>query len=448
MLALSDGLRAPAVNVPSSSAREQMEALFTARKSGWSALLRETLIEKRTLLRGHHGVTHPPRLMGMLKWWPINLDAALDENADEAAGALSGSRRGNLPQCTHFNFPVLVERRHLPIRERLRDQDDLEGEVVEVSNIVPPRSEFLYGVVATILLLLDKELCVAPVVAKKLAACGIVIQEGENVEEAKTSLPSDGDLDDFLHPPDSLGASPPAVDASSRSPVPNGGAEPGANAAVAARLAARQRAAAASSKAHEAAAAKKAMMAVAKTAGKRKGTTTAPKLSKRARLAAQLDSDVETELTLPPLTANDSVESSNVIVEANMVSDMTYLMMATNWCAPAVGSYTPGENVEVAQAEDWPCVVEKQASIDFLLAEEDLRKARQAIAKNSEQLRADGSIDAEQSSCIFIEATSTEELPVRPLTFQKLEDMGTIHRAGSRVQDLRVGVAWLEEAAK
>lgn len=140
--------------------------------------------------------------------------------------------------------------------------------------------------VAKIRQLLDKELCVAPVVAKKLAACGIVLQEGESDEEAKTCLPSDGDLDDSLHPPESRGASPPAVDAPSRSPVPNGGAESGAKPAVAARLAARQQAAAASSKAREASAANKTMIVVAETANKRKGTTAAPKLSKRARLAA------------------------------------------------------------------------------------------------------------------------------------------------------------------
>lgn len=104
--------------------------------------------------------------------------------------------------------------------------------------------------------------------------------------------------------------------------------------------------------------------------------------------------------------------------------------------------------MEVAQTEDWPRVVEKQAFIDFLLREEDLREARQSIARKAELLRADGSIDAEQSACILIEATSTEELPVRPLTLQTLEGMGAILRAGSRLQNLREGVAWLEEVAK
>lgn len=447
MMELSSGFRAPEVHVPSSNARQQVEALFTARKSGWSATLRETLVEMRTVLRAHHGVTHPPRLMGMLKWWPVNLDASAEMEADGAAAGVTNSRRSNIPLCAHFAYPVLVERRHLPIRERLRERDDLEEEVVEVSNVVPPRSEFIYGVVATILLLLDKEPCVEAVVSKKLAAFGIVVPDvaGEKTDDAAPSG-SDVDLDDFLDQPDSPRASPPPLDVA-ESAANEGGAVAVQGATLAARLAARQQALAVSAKAREAMATRKAKAPAGKQSLKRKGTASAS-ASKRARLASQLDEEIATELLLPPLQPNDDVVSCTVLAEADMVSDMSYLTLATNWCVPSVGSYAASATAKVADAEEWATIVEKQASIDFLLGNEDVRKARQTIAGKADELRAGGDVDADERPPVFIEAVSTEELPALSITLQTLDAMDVIHRAALRLQALRGSVAWLQQAAK
>lgn len=447
LIDLAAGFRAPEVFVPSFSARNQMEALFTARKSGWSALLRETLIEMRAVLRGHHGVTHLPRLMGMLKWWPVNLEGTPEVTPDDAP---TNVRKGNVPQCSHFAFPVLVQRRHVPIRKRVRDRHDFEEEVVEVSNIVPPRSKSLYGVVASILLLMDKEPCVLPVVAKKLATCGIVLSEDGDDDADDVTPPVVDDLDDFVDPPDSPLLSPPPLDDEERDsdpePLDKNAPEAGDKAAVAARLASRQNAAASSAKAQEAIDAKKAAASAGKPPKKRKSSSGTPATSKRARLAARLDEELASELFLPPLIVNDDVESCTVLVEAGMVVNMTYLTLATNWCMPAVGAHKASATAEVAEADGWARIVEQQAAIDFLLSEDDVRQALRTTTGKADQVRADGTADADQRAPVFFLATSIDGLPARTLTLPTLEAMGTIHRAGLRLQELRVAVAWLQQS--
>lgn len=145
---------------------------------------------------------------------------------------------------------------------------------MEVSIIVPPLSEFLYGVLATIILILDKEPCVAPVVAKKLAACWIVFSEADNEKGDGMTPPNDDNLDDFVDPLDSPRSTSPALEYDDLvhpdpNPLSQDGASTGGNAGVAARFAARQKEAAASVKARQAIAAKKANA----SASKRKGST-------------------------------------------------------------------------------------------------------------------------------------------------------------------------------
>lgn len=154
---LSSGFTQPAVHVPSELGRQQVEALFTLRNNGWTRVLRETLASMRSVLCGHYHLAGRPRLQGMLKWWPINLNARAEAGGSRAADVPAVGRRARIAQCTPFPYRVLVEGRNLKIRERVRNKDDMVEETVEVSSIVPPRSELLYGVVATILLLLDKE---------------------------------------------------------------------------------------------------------------------------------------------------------------------------------------------------------------------------------------------------------------------------------------------------
>lgn len=168
---MSSGFQTPAVHVPSDNAVLQMEAVFTASRF-WATLLRAALLDVRVALCAKYAVVHKPNLHSMLAWWPINIQDPGAAEEDEAAPHGPGGVRRT--SANRFILPVMVEKRHLPTGERARPEDNHDVEEVSVTNPFPPISLGLCFVVASIVLLYDKEPCVSAVIAKKLASCGVV----------------------------------------------------------------------------------------------------------------------------------------------------------------------------------------------------------------------------------------------------------------------------------
>lgn len=446
--ALSSSFTQPDVHVPSQLARQQVEALFTLRKKGWARVLRDTLASMRSVLCGHYHLAGRPRLQGMLKWWPINLDARAEADDSRADDLPPVGRRARIAQCTPFPYPVLVEGRHLPIRDRVRNKDDMVEQTVEVSCIVPPRSELLYGVVATVLLLLDKEPHVRAVVTKTLADNGVVHGSGEGASESegdKDSKAIDDLVAELRTPPPS---SPTGSSGSSSSLKDTGGARGRDSTAVASRLAARQAAAAASSSARDALATRMASGLASQTPQKRLGVKRASTSKKRARFAASLIDELESDFIVPSLDPAPDVVSCNVVLEAEMVADMTYLMLATNWSVPSTGNHSTDGQVVVAPAERWPAIVEQQAAVDFVLGEQSVLDSRRLMMVKGEEIRTRDDFVVGKEIPVYVNVTVASAPLAVPVSISTLSCMGILHQASRRLQALRGGVAWLAEVTK
>lgn len=448
LMVLTSGFRRPDVHVPSDLARQQVEALFTVRKSGWTRVLRETLASMRSVLCGHYHLAGRPRLQGMLKWWPVDLEAAAEFEGGGADGERVGGRRARVAQCTPFPYPVRVQGRHLPIRERIRNKDDMVEETVEVSSIVPARSELLYGVVATILLLLDKEPHVRAVVTKKLADNGVVHGNDDQGSESDGREQQEA-LDELLAGVDSPALSS-GPESSQSSPSANGAGDDGGrqSVAVAARLAARQAAAAASVKASASVEANKKLGVAARTPLKRRGAGGQSTRTKRARVDASLDDELSFDLCLPPLDMAADVVSCNVLLEADLVADMTYLMLATNWCVPATGDHSTDGEAVVAPRESWSSIVDNQATIDFVLGERTVLDCRRSVTAKADEIRAGDVTVADEEPPIYVNVMTPSSPNSVPVSMSTLGCMSVLHEAAKRLEALRGGVAWLAEVAK
>lgn len=444
---LSSSFTQPDVHVPSELARQQVEALFTLKKNGWARVLRDTLASMRSVLCGHYHLAGRPRLQGMLKWWPIDLNARAEADDSRTEDVPPAGRRARIVQCTPFPYPVLVEGRHLPIRDRVRDKDDMVEQTVEVSCIVPPRSELLYGVVATILLLLDKKPHVRAVVTKTLADNGVVHGNGEQVSASDGEKGSKvTDLFAELRTPS---PSPSKRSSASSPSVKNAGGahEPGST-AVASRLASRQAAAAASRSARDPLAARKARGVEPRTPQKRLGARRASTNKKRARLAASVIDELDSDFIIPSLDPVADVVSCNVVLEAEMVADMTYQMLATNWSVPSTGDRSTDGRVMFAPAERWPAIVAQQVAVDFVLGEQSVLDSRRLMMAKGDELRTRDGILVGKDIPVYIDVTMPSAPVAVPVSLSTLSSMGVLHQASRRLQALRGGVVWLEEVSK
>lgn len=74
----------------------------------------------RMVLCAHYHLYNRPKLEGMLKWWPVDLESTGPEQKDR--GADKSKRKTT---CSRLPYPVVVEKRHLPNGERSRFETDL-----------------------------------------------------------------------------------------------------------------------------------------------------------------------------------------------------------------------------------------------------------------------------------------------------------------------------------
>lgn len=315
-------------------------------------------------------------------------------------------------------------------------------------------------VVASLLLLHDKEPSVPGLIARKLAECGV---------DPGTFQKEDGGLDnvtfaDALSQP-GFGSSPassasgaPLLPDSSTSPAlstgEDGHADAANMAAAAVRMAARKAAGAAaqlaSAAARQAEAIKRAGQGTRPLAKKRGSAMDTHAKHKRARHGgAASDTDSITmvpELDIPSIEPSSNVTSCTVIEEAAMLADHTYLSLATNWQPPVVNISGPKIVVEMFSESQWPTIVNKQGGLDIMLTDVNVRDARKELMQKVQSLRSSNEVDPNEEGRVCVKVTSDGRDDVQ-LTLATLQAMGELHTAADRLQDFRCAVAWEKDAA-
>lgn len=285
-------------------------------------------------------------------------------------------------------------------------------------------------------------------VTKKLADNGVVHGNGKGASESDGDNNSKATDDLFAE----LGTPPPSPGAESSASPSSGkkieGADEPGSTAVAARLAARQAAAAANRSARDALAARRARGLASQTPKKRPGAGRASTRQKRACLAGSVIDGLDSDFVVPSLDVSADVVSCNVVLEAEMVADMTYLTLATNWSVPSTGDYSTDGEVLVAPSESWPSIVEKQAAVDLVLGEQAVLDSRRLMMAKGDEVRTRDDIVTGVDIPLYVEVP----VPFAPLavrvSLQTLSCMGVLHQTAKRLQALRAGVAWLEEVSK
>lgn len=215
--------------------------------------------------------------------------------------------------------------------------------------------------------------------------------------------------------------------------------------AVAARRAAKQEVGSCSQKERAALATMKAEALAARQMRKRSGFAGTPGRKKRARLAAEIDNLYE--LDLPPLDPGVDVTSCTVLDEAEMLVDNTYQTLATNWHPPDVTVSMPELQLDNFTVEVWEVVVKKQSGVDFIMDEKTVLIARQKVLKKEDAMRNVNDVDAGEECRIAIKVIRHNILGEQLLVIKTLQAMGALHVAASRLQDIRIAVVWLPDAA-
>jgi len=458
------GFSPPPVHAPSTDANDAVEDLFTAVKGGWVGILRATLAAVLLALVAFRGLQSKAGLQGMLVWWPL-VKSSRNLTAEVGMSTSRRGRRGRagdrlLPQP----YPVEVQRRHLPTGERRRDVGNVEEVVhITLAEVSPAGVPVIADVVATLLLLYDKERSiVAAVIDKKLAEHGVTRKEKKSpiAADALASLTiaevlARGGIGGAPLGDASTPTSVPQSDASAATSQQGIGQAPGINAAVATRLAARRAAGLASQRAQaahqQAEAAKKAQRSATRTMKRSSGAAADATPKKRLRGAAALASRSEalaSEFHEPDLKPAEEVQSCAVLVEADMLKDHTYHSLATNWPPLETDAHQPAIDVKVASSDEWGSVVDTQKDVMAVLEEATVRHARRELMAKADELRGGNDVELDEQTCrVYVHVAARGTADAINLTASTLQAMSDFHTASLRVQVFRAAVEWLRVAA-
>ena len=463
--AVGIGFTPPAVHVPSAEANDAMEDLFTAVKGGWVGLLRATLSAVLLALVAYGGLRSKAVLQGMLTWWPVVLNSRNLEEGQDALTSRRG-RRGRVgDRLAPHPFPVEVQRRHVPTGERRRDTGNVvDIDVVTLDEVAPAGTLLIKEVVATLLLLFDKEnAIVAAVMEKKLAERGCTRKERK--EEVKLDTLASLTVDDVLARR-GFGGAPRAAPPDPPSTVPSdacgatsqqetaAGTSQAVSDAVVARLAARQAAGVTSQRAlaacQSAESSKKAERSAARNLKRSGAAASTATAKKRPRLDSELVSRSEalgSEFKAPKLRPSTDVQSCSVLTEASMLADHTYHSLATNWPPLETNAHAPSFEVETASGEEWAAIVEQQKQLMVVLEEATVRRARRALLEKADEVRGDKIVDPQFECRLFVKTAARGNAGELKLTSATLQAMTDLHAASIRVQVFRSAVEWLRDAA-
>jgi len=344
-------------------------------------------------------------------------------------------------KCTYEVFPVLMEKRHLPINERSRDALDMETVVVHLSEIGVARQPSVSLVATSLMLLFDKEPYVKGVMDAKLAEYSKWVDLGDAPEEEPdlTGVTAQDLTNRGLVPPRLPRPPPPP-------PPPllsNGGAAvDDAETVVRARLAARQAAVAASQAAAVADQAAKSKAASERRARKRSGAGPNPILAKRARQDGPTSA-----LIMPSLEPAEEVVCLPLLMEASMLADHTYLTLATNWCVPVVKTVASEVELEAVTEENWRAVVQDQDGVECVLSADIVQSTRKRMMEMAEAMRSGNEVDPDQECPIVATAVLADPTDLVRLTMASVKAMGDLHVAANRLAQLRKAVTWMEAVA-
>lgn len=459
------GCGPPDVHVPSMEAVCAVEDLFTAVRGGWVGLLRSTLTAVVLALVAFSGLSGKTALQGMLVWWPLAVDGRTASD-DAALATVKRGRRGKagdrlLPQP----YPVEVQRRHNPPSERRRDIGNMEEvDYVTLTEAAPAKAHLapISEVVATILLLFDKEKAVvAPVIDKKLAEHGVTrteVKATPAVTEPKSITVADVLARGGFAAAASKSPPPPATpsggSAASSQQTTGASGSLGVSTAVAARMEARRASGVASQRAaaaHQATeAAKKAQQSAARNVKRSGSSVTIPVPNKRPKIGPTMmtrSDALAAEFEVPNLEPRVDGTSCSVLTEADMLSGHTYLSLATNWPPPEMDSRMHEFVVKTATADEWDAIVESQTNVLMVMDESVVRRARKALMTRMGEVRGAVHVDGNEQPCVFVKVAAHGASPEINLTAATLQGMVDLHLACMRVQVFRAAVDWLREAA-
>jgi len=347
----------------------------------------------------------------------------------------------SVSKCTYEVFPVLMEKRHLPINERSRDALDMETVVVHLSEIGVARQPSVSLVATSLMLLFDKEPYVKGVMDAKLAEYSKWVDLDDALEEEPdlTGVTAQDLTNRGLVPPRLPRPPPPP-------PPPllsNGGAAvDDAETVVRARLAARQAAVAASQAAAIADQAAKSKAASERRARKRSGAGPNPILAKRARQDGPTSA-----LIMPSLEPAEEVVCLPLLMEASMLADHTYLTLATSWCVPVVKTVASEVELEAVTEENWRAVVEYQEGVECVLSADIVQSTRKRMMEMAEVMRSGNEVDPDQECPIVATAVLADPTDLVRLTMASIKAMGELHVAANRLAQLRKAVTWMEAVA-
>lgn len=323
----------PAAHVPRAASSEHMEELFTAGHRGWSHVVRSMLSGVRVLMCSRYNVLHKTGVHTMMRWWQIKLIAgeprgptddiiqagAVPEKAEVDEIGDDSSQRARRPKrSTHYPYPVIIQKRHLPFAgERKRNIQDMGVEEVCVVQPFPPRGPDLHQVVASLLLIFDMEACVPNLITKTLSDFGVVRAhaveddgEGDDAALLRVTL-NDSRLMDGFGPPSCSSSTAPTSNctaSSSSGPGAESSAAAATTPAAAAHMAARKAAGSegrlAGDALRQAAAEKRSKQSLMKGSRKRGTGVVDPSTKKRARLGvAGSAKSLGEDLAIPDLDA-------------------------------------------------------------------------------------------------------------------------------------------------
>eukprot|EP00170_Pyropia_yezoensis_P007069 contig_28818_g7091 len=432
----------PDVYFPSDAAIWCMEALFTVSVKGWVGPVRDTMKVVRTALLHKYGMSCRAFMQGKLPWWPVDVHNTIE--SDDLGGT---------PKCMHFPYPVAVQRRHLPTGERTRNADDVEEAMVTLTEIGTTKTPDFHLIVAVLLLLFDKEVSGRVAILDRLETFGIEIDPSISMVPDETM--EGVTMDDPLLK-DSLGlaagtplpssppSSPPATPSPGCSRGADGSKTDGPSAVALARIAARRAAGAASGEAAAAQRLIKAKAAAARESLKRKGSPPAPPSAKKSKSQSRRDA---LDLLLPMLDPSDDVVRLSLHVEAEMLPQHTYLLLATNWSPPDVLNVDNEAEIEVVPSAEWHAFSKSQEGLERVLDETVVRSARKKLMEKAAEMRAGGEVDVDSECPVAAKVNMTGKDGAMRVSMATLVAMGGLHIAAERLQAFRGVVSWLQEAA-
>lgn len=129
-----------------------------------------------------------------------------------------------------------------------------------------------------------------------------------------------------------------------------------------------------------------------------------------------------------------------------MLKSHTYLSLATNWQPPSITMVAPEMRLQTTTVEDWGAIVVRQQSINIVLDEADVSKARKDITQKAATMRESQEVEPDQECRVCVEVVAESETNLR-LTTMSFQSMAELHTSSRHLQAFRCAVTWLKEVA-